>query len=168
MLDDRQAESRTSRFARTPLVDAVETLENMADMFAVDAYAVIGEDDAVLIRARIECRDENIAAAGVRDGVVDQIAEYGFDQRGIAAHAERVRQRRAKTHAVVLGQRRHIGGYLVHHRRCVDIAERDDGTALVQTSQGRHIVEQLRQTPALGIAPNKKPIAHLGLDVGCR
>lgn len=42
VLDDRQAEARALRLARTALVDAVETLGQARDVFGVDADAAVG------------------------------------------------------------------------------------------------------------------------------
>ena len=43
VFDDRKPESRAAQLARAPLVDTVEPLEEVREVFFVDADAVVGE-----------------------------------------------------------------------------------------------------------------------------
>ena len=47
VLDDRQAKTRATKFARATLVDTVEALEDMAYVLLVNTDAVIGKGDGV-------------------------------------------------------------------------------------------------------------------------
>ena len=83
VFDDRKPESRAAQLARAPLVDTVEPLEEVREVFFVDADAVVGEKyRACLCRVRKQA-DEDVAPARVGRGVVRQVAEDGTQQRGL-------------------------------------------------------------------------------------
>ena len=70
VLNNRETKARTSEFARTTLVNAVETLEDMSNMLLVDADTVVRESYCVLFVALSNKTNEYVATTRVGDGVV--------------------------------------------------------------------------------------------------
>lgn len=98
VLDDGKTKTRAAEAARTTLVDAVETLEDVRQMLLWDAGTVVGEGEEDLAARTAPERggglDGNLEVSGVGGvgkGVVEDVAEEGIDERDVTLHGERLR-----------------------------------------------------------------------------
>ena len=80
ILHDGEAESCAAQLAATPLVDAVEALEDAWQVFGGDTYAIIGKGEVVEGFVLGGAHGDGGASAGIGNGVVRQVAEDGVEQ----------------------------------------------------------------------------------------
>ena len=87
---DGEPKSRSARTAGPPFVDAVETLEEAGQVLRGNSRPVVADgEDNLSVGGGDEVQTDTGAAA-VGDGVVDEVAEDGFQQGGVALrHRER-------------------------------------------------------------------------------
>ena len=87
VLHDREAQPRAANFPATSLVDPVEALEDPVDVFLGDADAIVREAEIVIFGVFLVAIDRDLdVLAGVGEGIVEQVAEDGVEQRLVSLH----------------------------------------------------------------------------------
>jgi hypothetical protein len=126
VFDDRQAESSAAEFARTGLIDAIETLKQTGEIFRRDADAgILDEDFGERKGGEIAHADDDGAVfGGVFQGVIDEIRQNLIDGFGVAKRF-RLPLRGLEAHGEILalGQREHGIERILHER--VDVVGRE-------------------------------------------
>ncbi len=113
VLDDREAEPRAARAARTRLVGAVEALEDPLLVALGDSDAAIGHGDLDDVVDGLDTHPDVRSLRRVRHGVGDQVAHRFAEHLGVAAHiqspisaADDLDAGRARLDRVSFGRRR--------------------------------------------------------------
>ena len=90
VLDDGQAEAGAAELAAAGAIDAVEALEEARQVLRGDAAAAIADVDGDFV-VILACEDFNLAAGfAVFDGVIDEVNDGLFEERGIDVGGDRV------------------------------------------------------------------------------
>ena len=124
MLDDRQPQSRAASHARARLVHAEEALEDPFLVLLGDADALVDDGDAYQVRVRgidAHAHTHSGARIGVADGVVQEVAHGGGDERRVPTHHEALGTTRHQRDLAGLGCHPHPVHGLGDHGVQVDV-----------------------------------------------
>ena len=113
ILHDSQTKTCAANAATATLVDAVETFEDAGQMFFSDAHAVVSECECPMRALVFSCDFYRLSFAGVVDGIIDKVAEYAVDERGVALDDDMLWQ------AII---ERHVAFFEGDSGFCADIA----------------------------------------------
>lgn len=80
VLDDGEAEACAAEPARTPLVYAVETLEDVGEVFGRNARAIVGEGKVQRVADGLGLHAEIGGSNGVGQGIAEYVAEERVEQ----------------------------------------------------------------------------------------
>ena len=163
--DDGQPQPRPSGLPRTAFVDPVEPFEEPRQVLFGHSAAVVVDRQRDRLVVRRDRADGDPAASRIGQRVVEQVAEDGCQQRGIARDAERFGDGVHDSDPPVLGRRGEIVAHLGDDLPQVDFALSDRFASVLHAGDQRHVVQQVRQTFAVGVAAGHEFVPSLRREV---
>ena len=147
ILYNGKAETCAAQLAATPLVDAVETLEDAWQVFGSEAHTVVGKGEVIEGFVLGGADGDGGTLAGIGDGIVRQVAEDGVEQRGIALDDDVLRELVAHAHAVFFQLQRYLLDDAVDQIGYADVLLSDGAQAhfVVHAVEDGYFVQQADQ-----------------------
>ena len=161
VLDDRQAQPGAAGVARARGVHPVEPLEHALLLGRGDADPLVDDRDLHEVAVGAHPDADVRRLAGVRDGVVQQVAHRGDQQVVLAEHARAAHP--ADVEPDVLGLRGRAGAVdgLRQDRVHVDQPDLPERARHLQPGQLDDLVHQRRQPRGLRLHPAREPAHRL-------